>query len=229
VEELAEGVFQLRGFPPNAINVYLVEGVMVDASSRASAGRILEQLAGRDVRAHALTHAHPDHQGSSHAVCEALAIPLWCGEGDADAMELGQLDTLLPQNDATRKFMRVMGGPPHPVARRLRDGDEIGGGFVALATPGHSPGHHAFWRERDGVLIAGDVFVNMDIVSGELGLAEPPVHLTPDVAGNRRSARRLALLEPELVCFGHGPPLRDPGLLREFVEALPREAESAAS
>jgi len=23
-------------------------------------------------------------------------------------------------------------------------------------------------------------------------------------------ARRLAALEPELVCFGHGPPLRDP-------------------
>ena len=47
----------------------------------------MRQLQGRTVSAHALTHAHPDHQGSSHAVCERLGIPLWCGEGDVPAME----------------------------------------------------------------------------------------------------------------------------------------------
>ena len=45
--------------------------------------RILRQLEGRGVSAHALTHAHLDHYGSSHAVCEALGIPLWCSERDA--------------------------------------------------------------------------------------------------------------------------------------------------
>jgi hydroxyacylglutathione hydrolase len=44
---------------------------------------------------------------------------------------------------------------------------------------------------------------------------------TPDPARNRDSARRLAALEPELVLFGHGPPLRDPAILKEFVDALP--------
>ncbi|MBV9213378.1 MAG: MBL fold metallo-hydrolase, partial [Actinobacteria bacterium] len=46
---------------------------------------------------------------------------------------------------------------------------------------------------------------------------------TPDPARNRESARRLAGLEPELVCFGHGPPLRDRRALAEFVGALPSE------
>ena len=35
---------------------------------------------------HALTHAHPDHQGSSHAICQKLEIPLWCGEEDVPAL-----------------------------------------------------------------------------------------------------------------------------------------------
>ncbi len=38
----------------------------------------------------------------------------------------------------------------------LRDGQEVGAGFVAVETRGHTPGHHSLWRERDRVLIAGD-------------------------------------------------------------------------
>jgi hydroxyacylglutathione hydrolase len=43
---------------------------------------------------------------------------------------------------------------------------------------------------------------------------------TPDPARNRQSARRLAALRPSLTCFGHGPPLRDPGKLADFVDRL---------
>jgi hypothetical protein len=32
--------------------------------------------------------------------------------------------------------------------------------------------------------------------------------------------RRLAELEPALVCFGHGRPLRDPDKLKRFVAGL---------
>ena len=47
----------------------------------------MRELDGRRLSAHALTHAHPDHQGSSHAICERLQIPLWCGQDDVHAME----------------------------------------------------------------------------------------------------------------------------------------------
>ena len=43
---------------------------------------------------------------------------------------------------------------------------------------------------------------------------------TPDPAQNRDSARRLAALEPKLVLFGHGPPLRDPAALSAFAATL---------
>jgi glyoxylase-like metal-dependent hydrolase (beta-lactamase superfamily II) len=44
-------------------SIYLIEDVLIDAGTRHAGRRILRQLKGRDVTAHALTHVHPDHQG----------------------------------------------------------------------------------------------------------------------------------------------------------------------
>jgi hydroxyacylglutathione hydrolase len=220
MRELADGVWQLRGWPPNAINAYLVEDVLLDAATRRAERRILRQLAGHRVSAHALTHAHPDHQGSSHAICSRLDIPLWCGQGDVPAMETPGGVAGLSSGWQTFVQRRFWVGPPHPVARALLEGDDVAG-FTVLETPGHSRGHVAYWRETDRVLIAGDVFVNVDMRTGLTRLGEPLAAFTPDPARNRRSMRRLAELRPRLACFGHGPPLRDPGRLAAFVETLP--------
>ncbi len=147
MKQLADGLYLLRGFPPNAINVYLLHDVLIDAGTRQAEGRIMRQIRGRTVTAHALTHAHPDHQGASHAICQRLDIPLWCGHGD------------------------VLNG--------------------------------------------------MNVMTGIRGLQEPPAVFTPDPARNRQSARRLAALEPQLVCFGHGPPLRDRQALQDFISQMP--------
>jgi len=64
VEQLADGVFRLRGFPPDAINIYVVDDVLLDAGTVFSRRRILGETAGWGIAAHALTHAHPDHFGS---------------------------------------------------------------------------------------------------------------------------------------------------------------------
>ena len=219
MKQLADGLHMLGGFPPNAINVYLMGDALVDAATRRSGRRILRQLDGHRVSAHVLTHAHPDHQGASREVCERLGIELWCGDRDADAMEsgvLGQKDHLI-----NKVITWAWAGPPYPVARRLREGDEVGG-FQVLDVPGHSPGHVAYWRGSDRTLIAGDVVNNMNVMTGIPGLHEPRVEFTTDPPRNRESARRLAALEPALVCFGHGPPLRDTAKFVSFVESLPR-------
>jgi hydroxyacylglutathione hydrolase len=220
VRELAPGLWQLRGFPPNAINVYLMGDVLVDAATRHAGRRILRQLRGRAVAAHALTHAHPDHQGASHEVCTKLGLPFWVGERDAEAAEDPRL---IEERQAdvriNRLINRVWTGPGHSVDRRLREGDEVAG-FTALDVPGHSEGHVAYWRESDRVLVLGDVLNNVDVSTGRRGLREPKWFFTPDPARNRESIRKLAALEPALACFGHGPPLRDPPALREFAAGL---------
>jgi hydroxyacylglutathione hydrolase len=136
---VAEDVYLLRGFPPYSINVYLAGDVLIDAGTVLARRRILGQLAGRTVNAHALTHAHPDHFGSSHAVCDALQVPLWCGTNDAEAVETGKVA------HASALGERIPSPPRHAVARRLSEGDEVAG-FTVLDTPGHSPGHVSYWR-----------------------------------------------------------------------------------
>jgi len=219
MKRLADGVHQLRGFPPNAINVYLVGDVLVDAASRHAKRRIFRQLEGRALSAHVVTHAHPDHQGSSHAVCERFGVPLWCGQADAGTMESGRLAERQPAHPMNQLSERAFAGPGHPVARRLREGDEVAD-FAVLETPGHSAGHIALWRQRDRTLLLGDVVFGCHPLTGVPGLHEPPGFFTPEPARNRDSVRRLAALEPALVLFGHGPPLRAPTALARFVDRL---------
>jgi len=221
VKELAPGLWQLRGFPPQGINVYLMGDVLVDAATKRAGNRILKQLRGREVTAHALTHAHPDHQGASHEVSTALGIPFWVGDNDADAAEDPRLIAeRQPKTRLNGVINRFWTGPGHPVDRRLREGDTVAG-FTVLDVPGHSAGHVAYWRESDRVLVLGDVLNNMDVFTGRRGLREPKWFFTPDPERNRESIGRVAALGPELVVFGHGPPLRDPSALAEFAAGLP--------
>jgi hydroxyacylglutathione hydrolase len=221
VRELAPGVSQLSGRPRNGINVYLIEDVLVDAATRRAPKRILGQLQGRKVSAHALTHAHPDHQGASTAVCDALGIPYWVGATDVPlAEDLEQMRASQTPHPLNRLIMRFWCGPARKVDRPLREGDEVAG-FQVLDVPGHSPGHIAYWRESDGVLILGDVLNNMDVITARSGLTEPKPYFTHDPAQNRESARKLGALEPKLVLFGHGAPLTDTRKFVDFVERLP--------
>jgi hydroxyacylglutathione hydrolase len=212
VKQLADDLWQLSGFPANSVNVYVIGDVLVDAGLRIDRGRILKQIQGRKISAHTLTHAHLDHYGSSHEVCTRLGIPMWCGDADAEAVEKGKM---------VSKGGRLVPGPKaHPIARRLQEGDEVAG-FTVLHTPGHSPGHVSYWRESDRTLLCGDVMwgTNPFLMRGPI--REPFQIFSPDPKLNRESARRIAALEPALVCFGHGAPLRDPAKLAAAVATLP--------
>ena len=128
---------------------------------------------------------------------------------------------MLPNPDTRlAKLHQKLAGPACPVSRALRNGDEVGG-FQVMETPGHTPGHLAFWRSKDKVLVLGDVLFNRNPVTLRRGLQEPFSFATHNPEQNRASARELAALEPALVCFGHGAPLEDPGRFTDFVSGLP--------
>ena len=103
----------------------------------------------------------------------------------------------------------------------VADGDrlpEVFGGLEVIATPGHSPGHTAFWQPDKRVLFCGDVIMRF------AGLSLPFTAYTPDMEENRRSVARLAELDARVVCFGHGPPLT-----RGASEAVRRFARRVAA
>jgi glyoxylase-like metal-dependent hydrolase (beta-lactamase superfamily II) len=224
MHDLAPGLRALPSRPAHAFNVHLVGRVLVDAATRHAQRRILRALRGVPVSAHAVTHAHADHQGASRAVCDALGIPFWAPAREVDALESGDLSAMAPSNLVTRWQLRHWAGPALTVDRPLEEGDELDAGFVALQTPGHSPGHLSYWREEDRTLLAGDVVFGRHPVTGRPGLHEPPARFTLDPARNRASIRRVAELRPSLVVFGHGPPLRDAAdALASFAAALSAE------
>jgi hydroxyacylglutathione hydrolase len=217
MEQVAPGVHRIPLTPRNGVNAYLVGDVLVDAGTNGAKG-LLKALGGRAVRAHAATHAHADHVGGSAEVTAKLEVPMWIGDHDAEALCAGAPET---KPGVVAGMLRRLGGwPPVDAQRRLVEGDELAEGFVVLETPGHSPGHLAFWRESDRVLITGDVLFNFDLKTTRYGLREPPGPFTFDVERNRESIRRVASLEPAVVGFGHGPLLRDPATLRAFADAV---------
>ena len=214
MHQLAEDVWQIPLLPRNGVNAYVIGDVLVDAGAKQLAGKVIKAVGGRTITAHAITHAHGDHVGGSKKVVEALGVPFWCPEGDAAAVEAGRQvvaeSRIKPLMAAGAKFDAV------PIGRRLHEGDELSAGFVVLDTPGHSPGHVSFWRERDRVLVCADVFFNMSLLTMQYGLRDPYTAFTVDPELNHASQRKLAALKPEVVCFGHGPVLRDPEALSRF-------------
>ena len=220
MREIAPNLWQLSGFPPHAINIYVIGNVLIDAGTKFAKNRIMRQIKNHPIKLHALTHGHGDHVGGSHAICTELHLPLWCGEHDADAVESGDVFKLMPNNRFNRLQTRLMVSSGHPVSRRLKEGDEVGG-FTVLDAPGHSPGHIVYWREKDRVLVLGDVAANINFFTGLSKLGEPPTIFTKDIPRNRESIRKLAALNPAIVCFGHGPPLRDGARFVELANRLP--------
>lgn len=222
MQQLAEDVWQIALAPRSLINAYLVGDVLVDAGMKPQGGKVVKAVAGRGVRTHVLTHVHNDHAGGTKHVKETLGVPVWVGAGDAQALRSGKVIPP-PSVPGGSLLSGAAGSPKVEPDRELHEGEEIGHGFVVLETPGHSPGHLSFWRESDRTLICGDVFFGMNVVTTRYGIRQPLGMFTYDQPLNRRSERRLAELEPKLLLFGHGPPLRDPAAVKAFVATLPAD------
>jgi glyoxylase-like metal-dependent hydrolase (beta-lactamase superfamily II) len=219
--KVAKDAYQIPLMPRSAINCYLTEDVLIDAGIKSSGKKILNALKENEVRKHVITHAHADHQGSSKEVCIQLNIPYMCHELEVNRASTGYVIEEYPnQNGLVPRFQqKYWAGMGHEVDKTLKEGDVIGG-FTVIETPGHASGHISLFREKDGVLIVGDVMTNMNLVSTLVGLNEPPNIFTKDTDINRDSIKKLYDLKPKVLCFGLGPVLFDNGEFDKFMNQL---------
>ena len=219
--QIAKDVFQIPVTPRQLVNTYLIGSTLIDAGVKFSGQTILRQLGNHKLTAHALTHAHPDHQGASAVLCKKLGIPFWVGAKDKSAAESGFVVGAMPnpKHPVAIFEQNFMAGPGHPVDRILQEGDKVED-FVVIETPGHSAGHICFWRERDGVLIAGDVLRNINFFTTMPELNAPPTVFTTSVKTNKKSIKKIAALKPQVICFGHGPAIRGAERIQEFASKL---------
>lgn len=96
------------------------------------------------------------------------------------------------------------GLPPAPSVRvdhEVRDGEvlDFGGGAHVVNTPGHTDGSIALHLPEHGVLFTGDIAAEYggEVVLGVFNL---------DRAEAAASFVRVAELDAEVACFGHGEP-----------------------
>jgi glyoxylase-like metal-dependent hydrolase (beta-lactamase superfamily II) len=218
VKPVVPGVFMFSGLV--AGRAYLIvdaDGLtLVDTGLALAAPRILRQIAAAgyqpsDIKRILITHAHPDHIGGLAALKAATGATVIASTVEGPILA-GEQPMIGPPPEDLGPFARLMRGgrsreerlAPHPVDCVAADGEilpEVMGGLQVVFTPGHSPGHAAFWQPEQRVLFCGDLIVRL------AGLSLPFAAFTTNMAENRRSIARVAALKPEVICFGHGNPL----------------------
>jgi glyoxylase-like metal-dependent hydrolase (beta-lactamase superfamily II) len=156
----------------------------------------------------AITHDDYDHSGALAELVDASGAEVIAHRLEAPAIASGAWREL-PKRSAFGYVLAAVTGvayaarPKRPVrvTRPIEDGAELPGGWTAVWTPGHTPGHLAYWRAEGRVLIAGDSLGCR--LRGEI-LANVGAY-SADNAEVVRSVQKLAALEPDTICFGHGP------------------------
>jgi glyoxylase-like metal-dependent hydrolase (beta-lactamase superfamily II) len=217
MRRITDGIWQLDGWPPHAINAWLVDDILFDCRTRWGASRLLADLSGRHLSVIALTHAHPDHWGAAGAICAARTVSVFCHEQDADTVSGAVKAGAAGWQFAAGALMWQ--GPSYPDVTGLRE-DDVVGDFRVVHTPGHTPGHVIYFRERDRLAVIGDLFNTMGMWLRRRRLSQPPAHTSRDPAGNRRSIRKLLELRPSLVLPGHGPALSGVAPIEELAARL---------
>ncbi len=231
--EVVPGVY---GISLRIVQAYLIveDGLtLIDSGLPRQSGRILAEIGrlGRkagDLRHILVTHYHIDHAGSLAALKEASGATVYVHPEDAPYV---RGDKPLPGPKATGPMGKVLASllvrlwrpvlEAAVVDREVVDGEvlPIGEGLQVIHAPGHTPGHIALLMPAKKVLFVGDALAN---TFGRLG--PPAAMYTVDMAQAKESMRKLAALEFEVACFGHGRVLkgRAQAAFRRFVERLAR-------
>lgn len=234
LQRVADGVWLVRGDLMRGMNVYLLEeeggGVTAfDSGTRPMVKAILtaaEKLGG--LKRVVLGHSHSDHRGAA----PSLGAPVYCHPDERPWAEKPTWRENAPYWTMEELEVRSVrwlyehwlhdrwDGGAVEIAGTVSEGDDVCG-FEVKDLPGHSPGLIGLWRASDRVAIVSDTVYFAD--SARLKPLDYPnvphraFNWNSEIAA--RSVRKLAALDPALVCAGHEDPHSAPDMREQLERA----------
>ena len=169
------------------------EGALVDPGDEAARIALAVEQTGLDIARIIITHAHIDHVGAVAALVDEYACPV---------LMHAEAEPMLHQLPTQAMMMGIRFGKVPSVEGHIEDGGvlEVGGlRLEALYTPGHAPGHLAFYLADEGVVLSGDALFagsvgRTDLFGGDMDLLMRSIN-----------ERLLTLPDETRVLSGHGP------------------------
>ena len=168
-------------------------GAIVDPGDEATRIALAVEQTNLEISRILITHAHIDHVGAVAALVDEYSCPV---------LMHAEAEPMLKQLPTQALMMGLRFGKVPVVDHHIEDEEvlEVGGlKLASLYTPGHAPGHLAFYVESEGVVFAGDA-----LFAGSVGR-------TDLFGGNMEillrgiNERLLTLPDETKVYPGHGP------------------------
>jgi glyoxylase-like metal-dependent hydrolase (beta-lactamase superfamily II) len=177
-----------------------------------------------------LTHIHPDHSGSALELARMWDLPVYVHPDELVLAPGGYMPEYANPLDRwlVAPLLRLL---PRRMVEESRSRNTLEGtalafdpaadipglpDWQAVPTPGHTPGHVAFFRPADRVLITGDAVLTVnvnsprDLLAGKQRASAPPYISTWNWPAARQSVEELAGLAPDVLACGHGRPMAGP-------------------
>ena len=191
LEKLTVGPFQE--------NCYIVgdeatgTGVLFDPGDEATRIALAVEQTHLEISQIIITHAHIDHVGAVTTLVDEYACPVLMHR---------EAEPMLKQLPSQALMMGLRFGKVPAIDGYIEDGEvvRVGGlSFAALYTPGHAPGHLAFYSAEEGVVVSGDA-----LFAGSVGRVDLPGGSMEDLMRSINE-RLLTLPDETVVLSGHGP------------------------
>lgn len=208
------------------VNAFLINTgdklVLVDTGAAKlfgpTLGQVLENLKASGYRpeqvdAVLITHLHADHFGGLVGADGQPVFPnaqAWVPKADADFWLSPEIAAKVPADK--QMFFKLARDVAAPLIaagkwKTFSEGDALAGGFKAVPSPGHTPGHTAYQLDSDGqrLLLWGDLMHNAAVQ-----FANPDVTIEFDVdqkqaAASRRKLYKMTATDKSLVAGAHLP------------------------
>jgi glyoxylase-like metal-dependent hydrolase (beta-lactamase superfamily II) len=168
-------------------------GAVVDPGDEAARIAMAVEQTGLEIGSIILTHAHIDHVGGVTALVDEYACPV---------LMHAEAEPMLEQLPTQALMMGLRFGKVPTVDRHIGEGETLEIGDLRLRplySPGHAPGHLAFYIEDEGLVLSGDA-----LFAGSVGRVDLPGG-SMEVLMRSIEERLMTLPDETRVYPGHGP------------------------